>query len=86
MRESLGTDVNFMVFGLFKNVLISVNSKLRLIYKPHCCKEMLIYVMRNVQNPRLCICKKPVSRLSADCWPTFGGGELFFTITHECAP
>ena len=27
------------------------------------------------------VLEKPVGRLSADSWPTVGGGELFFTFT-----
>ena len=29
------------------------------------------------------VCRPTVGRLSADSWPTVGGGELFFTFTKK---
>ena len=44
--------------------------------------RQIVTTVEKLVGRQLAVCRPTVGRLSADSWPTVGGGELFFTFTH----
>ena len=43
--------------------------------------RQIVTTVEKLVGRQLAVCRPTVGRLSADSWPTVGGGELFFTFT-----
>ena len=43
--------------------------------------RQIVTTVEKLVGRQLAVCQSTVGRLSADSWPTVGGGELFFTFT-----
>ena len=44
--------------------------------------RQIVTTVEKLVGRQLAVCRPSVGRLSADSWPTVGGGELFFTFTN----